>query len=126
MYLAETMYPEADRITFEQDNLCPRKPSALHKIHAPERARAIAWHLDMVNTLKHGSWINLAEIELSLLMQQRLSDRVPDIADPQGRKYGLGCITDGESARIGLAVYHWRCPSEVEAPLPDIYLVTKH
>lgn len=78
-HLAETMYPEAERITLVQDNLSAHKLSALYEIHAPKRARAIARRLDIVNTPKHGSWLNIAEIELSLLVRQGLSDRVPDL-----------------------------------------------
>lgn len=79
-HMAETMYSEAERITLIQDNLSAHKPSALYEIHPPERARAIVERLEIVNTPKHGSWLNIAEIELSLLSRQGLSKRVPDRA----------------------------------------------
>jgi hypothetical protein len=77
-HLAERMYPEAKRITLVQDNLSAHKPSALYEIHPPERARAIVERLEIVNTPKHGSWLNVAEIELSLLSRQGLPRWIPD------------------------------------------------
>ena len=77
-HLAEQMYPEVESITLVQDNLSAHKPSALYELHAPERARSILRRLEIVNTPKHGSWLNIAEIELSLLARQGLSERVPD------------------------------------------------
>lgn len=79
-HVAEVMYPEAERITLVQDNLAAHKPSALYELHRPERARAILKRLEIVNTPRHGSWLNIAEIELSLLSRQGLSKRVPDRA----------------------------------------------
>ncbi len=77
-HLAETMYPDAERITLVQDNLKAHKPSAFYELHPPERARAILGRLEIVHTPKHGSWLNIAEIELSLLSRQGLSRRVAD------------------------------------------------
>lgn len=76
VHLAETMYPEARRITLVQDNLAAHKLSALYEILPPQRARAIAKRLDIVSTPKHGSWLNIAEIELSVLSKQALSGRI--------------------------------------------------
>lgn len=77
-HVAEQMYPDAERITLVQDNLSAHKPSALYEIHPPERARAILKRLEIVPTPKHGSWLNIAEIELSLLSRCGLAKRVPD------------------------------------------------
>jgi hypothetical protein len=79
-HMAETMYPEAKRITLIADNLSAHKPSALYEIHPPERARAILKRLEIVHTPRHGSWLNIAEIELSVLSRQGLSKRVPNQA----------------------------------------------
>ncbi|MEM6285683.1 MAG: transposase [Bacteroidota bacterium] len=77
-YVAEAMYPGAERITLVQDNLAAHKPSALYEILPPERARAILSRLEMVHTPKHGSWLNVAEIELSVVGRQVLSGRIED------------------------------------------------
>ncbi len=78
VHMAETMYPDAERITLVQDNLSAHKPSALYEILAPERARAILERLEIVHTPKHGSWLNIAEIELSVLGRQALAGRLAD------------------------------------------------
>jgi hypothetical protein len=77
-HLAETMYPDADRITLVQDNLSAHKPSALYEILPPEQARAILERLEIVHTPKHGSWLNIAELELSVLGRQALVGRIGD------------------------------------------------
>lgn len=76
-HIAEDMYPEAKKITIIEDNLSAHKLAALYEIYAPERARAIASRLEVVRTPKHGSWLNIAECELSVLTRQGLDLRVP-------------------------------------------------
>lgn len=80
-HMAETMYPGAERITLVQDNLSAHKPSALYEILPPARARAILRRLEVVNTPKHGSWLNIAELELSVLSKQSLDRRIGSAAD---------------------------------------------
>lgn len=77
-YIAEQMYPDASKITIVQDNLSAHAKHALYEIHEPERARNILRRLEFVHTPKHGSWLNIAEIELSVLSRQCLPDRIPD------------------------------------------------
>jgi transposase len=77
-HIAEQMYPDALRITIVQDNLSTHAKHALYQIHEPERARNILRRLEFVYTPKHGSWLNIAEIELSVLSRQCLSERIPD------------------------------------------------
>lgn len=78
LHMAETMYPEAERITLVQDNLSAHKPSALYEILPPERARAVLDRLEIVHTPPHGSWLNIAEVELSVLGRQALARRIGD------------------------------------------------
>ena len=59
------MYPDAAQITLIQDNLSAHKKAALYDILPPARARAIIQRLHIVFTPKHGSWLNVAEIELT-------------------------------------------------------------
>ncbi len=79
-HVAEAVYPAAERITLVQDNLSAHKASALYELHPPARARAILRRLEVVNTPVHGSWLNIAEIELSVLSRQALSRRIGDEA----------------------------------------------
>lgn len=77
-HIAEEMYPNAEKITLIEDNLSAHKLAALYEIYNPERARAIAARFEIVRTPKHGSWLNIAECELSILTRQGLDQRVPD------------------------------------------------
>jgi hypothetical protein len=74
--LVEGAYAEAERVTLIQDNLSAHTEAALYEVYAPERARAILRRLEVVNTPKHGSWLNIAEIELSVLARQALACRI--------------------------------------------------
>lgn len=74
--IAEEMYPQAARITLVQDNLSAHKPSALYEILPAEQARAILRRIEFVATPKHGSWLNMAEIELGVLKRVGLATRV--------------------------------------------------
>lgn len=74
--IAEEKYPAAKKITIVQDNLAAHKPSALYEIMPAERARAILRRLEFVQTPKHGSWLNMAEIELGVLKRVGLAQRV--------------------------------------------------
>ena len=75
-HVVEDMYPNAEKITLIQDNLSAHKKSAMYELFPPERARAILDKLEFVFTPKHGSWLNMAEIELSVLTRQGLTQRV--------------------------------------------------
>jgi hypothetical protein len=77
--IADEWYPEAERITLVVDNLSTHKPAALYEVFAPEEARRILARLEFVYTPKHGSWLNMAEVELSVLARQCLDRRIPDI-----------------------------------------------
>jgi transposase len=75
-WLAEDVYPDAERIVLVVDNLNTHKPAVLYQAFPPERARAIAAKFEWHYTPKHGSWLNMAEIELSALGRQCLARRI--------------------------------------------------
>lgn len=77
-FIAEEMFPRTKKITIVQDNLSAHARHALYELHEPERARNILRRLEFVHTTKHGSWLNIAEIELSILSRQCLAERIPD------------------------------------------------
>ena len=77
--LVDVHYPQAERIRLVMDNLNTPKVASLYEAFAPAEARRIAQHLEIHHTPKHGSWLNMAEIELSALTQQCLDRRIPDI-----------------------------------------------
>ena len=76
--LVEIHYPEAECIRLVLDNLSTHTPAALYQTFEPEQARRLSKHLDFCYTPPHGSWLNMAEIELSLLGRQCLKPRMPD------------------------------------------------
>lgn len=75
LHIARDLYPEARRITLVEDNLSAHKLAALYDILRPEEARAIIRRFEVVRTPKHGSWLNIAECELSVLTRYGLKTR---------------------------------------------------
>jgi DDE superfamily endonuclease len=78
--LVDVRYPAAERIVLVQDNLNTHTPAALYEAFPPAEAKRLAGKLEVHYTPKHGSWLNMAEIELSALSRQCLDRRVPDAA----------------------------------------------
>ena len=76
--LIDVHFREAEKIILVCDNLNTHKPASLYKAFQPHEARRIAEKLQFHYTPKHGSWLNMAEIELSVLSRQCLSRRIPD------------------------------------------------
>ena len=76
--LVDEHFPQAERITVVMDNLNTHCPSSLYEAFAPGEAKRILNRLELHYTPKHGSWLNMAEIELSVLSRQCLSRRIPD------------------------------------------------
>lgn len=72
------LYPEATTIRVVLDNLNTHKVASLYEAFAPEEARALARRLEFHYTPKHGSWLNIAEIELAVLSNMCLSQRIAD------------------------------------------------
>jgi hypothetical protein len=79
-WLVDEQYPQAERIRVVLDNLSTHKPASLYERFAPGEARRILRKLEFHYTPKHGSWLNLVEIELSVLQRQCLNRRIPDVA----------------------------------------------
>jgi hypothetical protein len=78
--LVDFHFPEAIRISVIQDNLNTHNPAFLYKVFEPAEAKRILDKLDFRYTPKHGSWLNMAEIEFSVLSRQCLNRRIGDEA----------------------------------------------
>lgn len=76
--MVNVRYPQAEKIVLVMDNLNTHSPASLYEAFCPEEARRIAEKLEIHYTPKHGSWLNMAEIELSVMSRQCLDRRVPD------------------------------------------------
>ncbi len=77
--LLEEWYPAADKVVLVLDNLSTHTPAALYETFAPEEARRLVERIEWHYTPKHGSWLNVAELELSVLARQCLDRRIPDL-----------------------------------------------
>jgi len=75
-WLAEDVYKEAEKIVLVMDNLNTHKLASLYEAFEPEQARRLAERFEVHHTPKHGSWLNVAEIELSVLSRQCLDRRI--------------------------------------------------
>ena len=77
--VVDEMYPVADRIVLVMDNLNTHTPASLYEAFAPEEAKRLADKLEIHYTPKHGSWLDMAEIELGILGRQCLDRRIDDV-----------------------------------------------
>src|SRR5689334_24241592 len=75
-WLGDEVYPQAEYIRLVQDNLNTHTPAALYETFPPAEARRILQRLEFYYTPKHGSWLNMAEIEIAILERQALSRRL--------------------------------------------------
>lgn len=76
--LLDVQYPQAKKVHLVLDNLNTHTGAALYKAFPPEEAHRLLSRLELHYTPKHGSWLNIAEIELSVLSRQCLNRRIPD------------------------------------------------
>lgn len=77
--LLDVDYPQAEKVILVCDNLNTHKVASLYEAFLPQEAKRLRDRLEIHYTPKHGSWLNVAEIELSLLTRQCLDRRLPDI-----------------------------------------------
>jgi len=87
-WLAEDVHPDAEVIVLVQDNLNTHALASLYEAFPPEQARRLAERFEVHYTPKHGSWLNVAEIELSVLARQCLDRRIAS-AEELRREVGV-------------------------------------
>ena len=80
-WLVEEVHPDAEKVVLVLDNLNTHKVASLYEAFPPEQARRIAERLEIHYTPKHGSWLNVAEIELSVLARQCLDRRIAAVQE---------------------------------------------
>jgi len=96
-------YKDAEKITLVMDNLNTHKPGSLYEAFTPKKAKRIWDRFEFVFTPKHGSWLNMAEIELNVLIGQCLNRRIADIEIMRAE------VKAWESARNGIhAQVNWQ------------------
>jgi len=105
--LVEEDYSEADRVRLVCDNLSTHSAAAFYETFPPEVARRLTRKVEFVYTPVHGSWLNMVEIEISVLARQCLKRRIPDI-ETLGREVSAWC----EARNRSKASVEWRFTTE--------------
>jgi hypothetical protein len=115
--IVDELYPRAERITLVCDQLNTHSLASLYEAFAPEEARRLARKLEIIHTPKHGSWLNMAEIEFSALSRQCLDRRIADQAMLQRE------VTAWATARNqAQTTVHWRFTTvEARIKLASLY-----
>jgi len=98
--LVDVHYPRATMITVVMDNLNTHRLSCLYAAFDPAEARRLIEKLEVVHTPKHGSWLNMAECELSVLEKQALGDRIGDEVELRTRVHLWNDDRDARSCTI--------------------------
>jgi transposase len=98
--LVDRHCPDARKITLVMDNLNTHRLSCLYEAFTPDEARRIIEKIEVVHTPKHGSWLNMAECELSVLEKQCLGERIADQATLDERVAIWSADRNNRSKRI--------------------------
>lgn len=112
-----THYPDVSTVVLVMDNLNTHGVSSLYETFPPAEARRLARRLEIHYTPEHGSWLNVVEIEQSVMARQALKRRIPDRAAMQRRVTAWAAQRSRSDGR--LAVYNRRCTHKAEASLPQ-------
>ena len=115
--LVDLYFPDADLIRVTLDNLNTHTPAALYEAFEPAEARRIIRKLEFHHSPKHGSWLNMAEIEFSVLAGQCLDRRLPDSDTVRTEVAAWETQRNAEQAKI-----HWRFTADkARAKLERLY-----
>ena len=98
--LLDVHYPNAPKVCFVMDNLNTHNISSLYEAFPPEKARRLAQRLEIHYTPKHGSWLNIAEIELSAMTSQCLGRRIPSMDALSAELKGWNSARNEVSAHV--------------------------
>jgi hypothetical protein len=101
--MVDQIYPEAEQIVLVMDNLNTHNKSSLYEAFEPAEAKRIADKLDIHYTPKHGSWLNMAEIELGILARQCLSRRIDNMEQLKDEVAAWQVIRNTAEAKV-----NWR------------------
>jgi DDE superfamily endonuclease len=106
-WLVDQAYPEAEVVRVVLDNLNTHRPASLYETFEPTEARRILKRLEFHPTPKHGSWLNMAEIELSVFSRQCLDRPIPDELTLKREILALEAERNADCARVD-----WRFTSQ--------------
>jgi hypothetical protein len=115
--MLDERYANAIQVRLVMDNLNTHGLASLYEAFEPQEARRLAERLDIHHTPKHGSWLNMAEIELSALSGQCLNRRIPDLATMQTHIAAWESDRNNRQSRI-----HWHfSTSDARTKLRHLY-----
>jgi hypothetical protein len=115
--VVDVHFPEAERIVLVLDNLNTHRPAALYQAFPPAEAWRILEKLEWHFTPKHGSWLNIAELELSVLQRQCLARRIPDVPTLEREVHAWVQQRNGERTTVA-----WRfTQDDARTRLPWLY-----
>jgi hypothetical protein len=116
--LAEELYPDAEKIRLVCDNLSTHSPAAFYEIFSPEQARRLSRRVEFVYTPVHGSWLNMVEVEIPVLVKQCLRGRRLSSIEHLRSEAETWC---GERNRLSASV-EWRfTTSDARIKLRKLY-----
>jgi hypothetical protein len=119
--LVDVHYSAAPRITLVMDNLNTHVRGSLYKAFEPQQARRILERLEIHYTPKHASWLNMAEIELSILSRQCLNRRIPDQSTLRAETAAWACARNAHPRPM-----EWRfTTADARIKLKKLYPVIK-
>ena len=124
--LVDVHYPDAEKIVLVQDNLNTHTPASLYEAFPPAEAKRLADKLELHYTPKHGSWLNMAEIELGILAGQCLDRRLPDRETLEQEVAAWVADAQRRRPHHRLALHHRRRPDQARPPLPCVSRLTGH
>ena len=116
--LVDLDYPDKDRIFLVMDNLNTHHPASLYEAFPPEEARRIGERLEIHYTPKHGSWLNMAEIEIGVMVLQCPDRRIPDQSVLRREMGAWQQQRNRDSIRVD-----WRFTTEVAIPITSKMLI---
>lgn len=98
--MLDVRYPGAEKVVLVMDNLNTHGLASLYEAFPPADALRLAQRLEIHHTPKHGSWLNIAEIELSVLKRQCLADRIPSLEQMRGEVAAWNQARDTEQRKV--------------------------
>lgn len=99
-FTSDVMYPHAEKIALVTDNLNTHITASLYKAFAPEEAHRLANRFEWHYTPKHGSWLNIAEIEIGVMCRQALAKPLPDMDSLKKRIKSWNMKRNAECSKV--------------------------
>ena len=111
-------YPEAQKVRLVLDNLNTHTGASLYEAFPPAEARRLLSRLEFHYTPKHGSWLNMAEIEIGVMNGQCLNRRIAEATDHFRRSCRLGAATKQGGSQDSVDLHRFRCTRKTGKNLP--------